>query len=136
MNLFRCLLLGSVILFGVSARAEPTDAFAGTFHFDTEPKENTHKFWKQDGKYLYASCFGGKCSPNTQPARLLTEAEVSEWFLPSPRWKDIGSQGITVDGSGIILFFVARPDERIKGWTQTNYVFRFWVIQGSAERVD
>jgi hypothetical protein len=130
----RVLLLCCTLLIGGCASVEVLDPLVGTFHLDAEPRENTHKFWKQDGKYFYAACFNGKCSAQPQEARVLDSAAVSEWFPPKPRSLEIGVRAITVDGSGIVLFFVERPDERIRQWTRLTTSFASGSSKGQRRR--
>jgi hypothetical protein len=126
------LAFAGSFLFSTAAENEP---LVGEFRLNQDATGATHKFWKKDSQYFYASCGTGQCS-SPQPARLLDDATLAAWFQPGDRWKSVGASGITVDGSGgLVLFHVDRPDERVLQRTSTKYLFSFWVLTGSAERV-
>jgi hypothetical protein len=126
------LALAGSLLVSVAAENDP---LVGEFRMDQDATGATHKFWKKGSQYFYASCDAGQCS-SPQPASLLEDQTLAGWFEPGDRWKTVGAKGITVDGSGgLALFHVDRPDERVLQRTSTKYLFSFWILTGSAERV-
>jgi hypothetical protein len=116
-------------------RIAAADPLVGEFRFEVGGQQETHKFWREGESYFYAPCSAGQCG-RPQPARLLGPNELASWFQPGDRWRDVGAKAITVDGTGgLALFHVDRPDERILARTSTGYLFSFWIMTGSAERV-
>jgi hypothetical protein len=134
-KVFRALIglaLAGFLALSVAAESDP---LVGEFRLDQDAAGATHKFTKSGSQYFYASCSGGQCS-SPQLARLLDDDTLAEWFQPGDRWKSVGAKGITVDGSGgLAVFYVDRPDERVLQRTSTKYLFSFWILTGSAEKV-
>ena len=122
-------------LLSPAAYAQADQHLLGTFHFSLEPKENTHRFVKKEGKYFYSACFRGKCSEQIIEAFVLDDQTMSEWFPPEPRWKEIGARAIQVPGK-LTLFHVERPDNEVEMYSKTKYFFVFWGFKGQAEKVD
>jgi hypothetical protein len=129
------LVLTSLLLGACTSPSirESSDPLVGEFRLEVSSRE-THKFWKEGPRYLYASCTERRCS-DPQPARMLADEDISWLFQPDDRWKRLDVKGITADGTGLSIFHVAHPDARILERTSTGYVFRFWIMSGSAQRM-
>jgi hypothetical protein len=130
----RTITFLALAILALPVNAEELDPLVGEFRLEIEPLTSTHKFWKDGQQYYYAPCSSGKCQPG-QSARLMDESTLAGWFQPGDRWKTLGARAITADGTNLAIFYVERPDDRIKQRTSTNYLFNFWVLSGSAEKL-